>query len=288
MKRSSSVITGIGQRTVSNFIVVALHLAFFAATAIAQDEKRTSIFDGLVEAQHSADVAASIDGRVVRIAFQVGQIVKSGDLLIELDDGALSAELQIAEGQLERTKAKLRGAEHAFEVQQSLRKKGVASETNYINAIIARDAAQAEVAEAKGKLKLAQYRLNRAKITAPISGQIGQINIRVGSFVEAKAGQLLAVIVQLDPIFVAYKVPYQSRLAAMVADKTVDEILRERTATIILPDGRSYEHVGGLQSSAPVVDPTDGTIAVRALFNNPQRLLRPGLKVKIRSKIDRK
>lgn len=279
--------TSIGQKTVFG-LIVGLHLVLFPAAVIAEEEGHASTFDGLVEAQHSADVAASIDGRVTRIAFEAGQFVKSGDLLIELDDGALAAELQIAEGQLQGAEAKLRGAGHALEVQESLREKGAASETNYINAVVARDAAQADVAEAKGKLSLARYRLDRAKITAPISGQIGQINVRVGSFVEAKAGQSLAVIVQLDPIFVTYRVPFQSRLAALAADKTVDEILRQRTATIILPDGQAYEHSGKLRASAPIVDPTDGTIAVKALFDNPQRWLRPGLNVKIRSTIEQK
>jgi len=263
------------------FMVIALNLALFATTAVGQDNKLASIFDGLVEARHSAAVAASIDGRIVRIAFQHGQIVKSGDVLIELDDFALSAELQIADGSLAHARATLRGAQHDYEVQKSLRKQGVAAENSYVDAVVARDIAQADVIAAEGRLKLAQYRFDRTKITAPISGQISQVNALVGSVVDTEAGNPLAIIVQLDPISVAFKVPYQQQFVAVTAGRTVEEFLKDISVEIMF-NGISYEHPGSLQTSAPVVDPTDGTVTLRALFDNSQRLLRPGMKVSVK------
>ncbi len=246
------------------------------------------VFDGRVQALRHADVSARIDGIVSAIHFSAGQIVSQGDLLVELAPESYEAAVMAAQANLDRVEAELRQMQFVLDQQRKLRTKGVATELRYQEAVNQTAVAQAELAEARANLKMAELELARTKLTAPIDGRIGDALVALGSFVEAESGRPLARIVQLDPIRVLYNVPYEQRLQSLAQTEagSVEQLLDRITVELELPGGVIYPSRARPASSSAEIDPETGTVQVSASVPNPDLILLPGLPVKVRSNLE--
>ena len=124
-------------------------------------------------------------------------------------------------------------------------------------------------------------------IRAPIAGLVSRPSAATGGFVEAKAGPPLATIVQIDPVLVAYEVPYADRLTAMegAAASTVDELLQRIDIRLVLPNGEPYPLTSRPAFAEATVQPNSGTLTVWAEIANPDLILRPGMPVHVISTI---
>ncbi len=244
-------------------------------------------FEGRIEASRRAAVTTRIDGVVVAIHFKGGEIVKQGDLLISLDPTDAQLALQTAESNLLRAKARLTLAEQDNKRIAQLVTRGTATPQRQEQVAAEVAFARAELATAKVSIKRAQTDLERASIRAPIAGQITRPRLMLGAFLDAKKILLLAEILQLQPVVVAYDVPYAERLSALQLDELVrvEEMLPLTTLRleiandVILPETAKPDHVTAELNE-------DGTVTVRATFDNPKGLLRPGLRVKVLSELD--
>jgi membrane fusion protein (multidrug efflux system) len=149
------------------------------------------------------------------------------------------------------------------------------------------DKAESELLQASAILKTAESQLLKAQIdlshtviTAPISGRIGRAAASVGGLVTPLTGEL-ARLVELDPIYANFSVSERDVIEAKRRFQTgnVELELDRIEVTLRLPDGSLYEHVGRVDFIDNVVDRKTGTIVLRARFDNPQKLLVPGLYV---------
>jgi len=197
-----------------------LFLAPFDPPVRAEETASSPAYPGRVAAGQAASLSSSIDGRIEAILFVPGQNVEAGQVLFELDDDAIAARLRRARAVLDRAQAALRGAETELESQRRLRERGATAKNIFIAAEVERDSAAADVEEAKADVDLAEYDLRQTRIVAPVSGQISEAFVQVGGFIEAEGGNELARIVSLNPILVAYRVPYTQRLALLGRAKT--------------------------------------------------------------------
>ncbi|MEM6847977.1 MAG: efflux RND transporter periplasmic adaptor subunit, partial [Pseudomonadota bacterium] len=268
-----------------NAVLLALATALTVPAigpAVAQDVTR---YEGWIEAKETAVVSTQLDGVVAEILFVGGERVEPGEPLILLDPFGAEIALAAARAQRDAAKAQLTGAEQEANRAAQLTTRGVASAARRDATETDRAAAAAQVAAAEAVLRRAERDMERTVIRAPIAGHISRPTVAVGAFVEAESGSPLAAIVALDPVLVAYAVPYAARLDTLrqAGANTVSELHDKITLTIELPGGSTYAQTTRPSFASAQVDPTTGAVTVWAEVANPDTLLRPGMAVTVRS-----
>lgn len=263
----------------------ALLLAGVAAPLLA-DEPLS--FQGVVEARSSARIASGRDGRVAEILFRGGELVAAGDPLIRLDAAFQTLDVEMAEADADAARARAKqAAAESGRIAELLRRK-VATQTQADAAEAELSAARAEARHADAAVRAARLAVARSTLRAPIAGRVSRPDVDIGAFVEAAAGPPLARIVLLDPVLVAYQVPYSVRLSVMRASGAASfEALFERiTLRLRLPGGMDFPAASRPAFADATVAPATGALTVRAEFANPDDVLRPGMAVEVLSTID--
>ncbi|MBS0250439.1 MAG: efflux RND transporter periplasmic adaptor subunit, partial [Proteobacteria bacterium] len=238
-------------------------------------------------AARSADISPRFDGLLQTINFTAGDIVKKGQLLFQLLTLEQDYLLKIDKANLARAAAELELAEAELERIRKLQTKDVASKAQLDVAEAKRDVAAANEASAKTQVDMREITIREFSLYAPFDGIISKPFVNEGTYItkEAREASRLATVTQLDPIHVVTEVPY-SIYARRHARLGSEEAMRERiVARLVLPDGTEYPHPGKIISGAFDFDENTQKIWTIAEFPNPDRLLRPGLRVTIRSMI---
>ncbi len=237
----------------------------------------TETFIGRVEAIEQVDLRARVRGFLERVAFRDGDAVARGDLLYEIESAQYEADLIAAEASVARARAEVVAARLALDRLETLAARQAVSEAQRDEARARFDGAEAEVRAGDAAVRQAELLLSYTRITAPIDGRIGATNVTVGNLVEPETGSL-ARIVQLDPIRVRFfvgDVDYVTVQRQLQGEEGNPLDGRFR-ASLRLPDGQLYDQRGEIDFFDTGIDPTTGTLAVRASFPNPDRILLPG------------
>ncbi|RJX29405.1 MAG: efflux RND transporter periplasmic adaptor subunit [Desulfarculus sp.] len=232
-------------------------------------------FVGRAEAIQAVDLRVRVEGYIQKVAFTEGAQVNAGDLLFLIDQAPYRAQVNEARGKVALAQANLDKSLRYIMRLKSVRAGGVAA-TDMDNALAAEQTARAQLQEAKASLEQADLNLGYTTIRAPIGGRIGRAAFTVGNLVGPTSGAL-ARLVQLNPIRVVWSISENEFVTAKM--KALDNP-RESPALLVprlnLPNGRLYSYAGKLDFTDPQVDPGTGTIAVRAVFSNPDGVLLPG------------
>ncbi len=225
-----------------------------------------------------AEVRPQVSGIVARRLFTEGSVVKQGQPLYQLDDAAYRAQANSARAQLARAEASANAARLAARRSSELVKSRAISVQDDENAQAAWKQAEADVGAARAALDAANVTLGYARITAPISGQIGKSSVTQGALVSAGQAAALATISQLDPIYidVSQSSAELLQLRRELADGRL-EGASELPVDIMLEDGSTFAHKGTLEFSEVNVDPSTGSYGLRVRVENPERVLMPGM-----------
>lgn len=247
-------------------------------------------YQGVVEPVRKYVFSARFDGLLNKINFAQGQIVKKGDVVLEFLPAAKRLNLEMKRAQRQRAEAELHGAENTLRRFQILGKKDAIPTARINDAQVARDIAAAKLAEARSAEHIAELIVANMQLRAPFTGIMSPPFVPVGTFMDldSRTSRPLAEIVQLDPIRVVGKVPYDVFLERRGALKDDQTAMQRAEWSLILPDGETYPYSGRPTSGDYEVDRATQTISVWAEFPNPDFVLRPGLKVKIQSRIGSK
>ena len=240
---------------------------------------------GRVDASRVAEVRARVAGIVQKRVFIEGSEVKAGQLLYTIDAAPYEAAMQNAQAALTRAEANALQTNSQLERYRPLVEANAISKQDFVNAEAAQKQAQAEVAAAKASVRTAQINLGYARVTAPISGRIGQALVTEGALVGQGTATPLAVIQQIDPVYVNFTQSAADafRLRKAMSDGQLSSSGQEANQVeVLLDDGTRYELPGKLLFSDISVDPTTGQVTLRAEIPNPKGLLLPGLYVRIR------
>jgi len=234
-------------------------------------------YSGRLEAVERVEIHPQISGILTAVHFQDGSLVKKGDLLFTIDPRPFAAELARAEAQL--AGAETRAAYTASDVargERLLAENAIARRDFDEKQNAAREAG-ANVQAARAALKVAQLNLEYTRITAPISGRVSRAEVTVGNLVAPGNGPALTSLVSADRIYAAFDVDEQSYLK--VVSGTSGQTL---PIHIGLADEDGYPLEGRLSSVDNRLDSTSGTIRLRALIDNPDSRLVPGLYARVR------
>jgi membrane fusion protein, multidrug efflux system len=226
---------------------------------------------GNVEPIESVAVKSRIDGQIVTVHVRDGQEVRKGQPLFELDARYLEAQIKQLEAQEARDRALLANAKSLEQRYTDLQAKGFISEEALTQARTGREAAEATVAADRAAVDTARVQLSYTRITAPISGRAGRVNLPVGNNVVANDTGPLVVINQVAPIYVSFAVPerYLHTIRSAGAQAPLAVVARQEG-----PDAPAVS--GRLTFIDNAVDPQTGTIRLNATFTNQDRLLWPG------------
>ena len=254
--------------------------AVTVVTLHAQDVPLTTTLPGRVAASAEAEVRPQVNGIVTQRLFEEGRHVTVGQPLFLIDKTTYEAAVAQAEAAVAQALAQSENARREAERVGALRDRRVASESSTDSAIAARDAAEAAVKVAEAQLRTAQIELERTTIRAELDGEIGLTQASQGALVTASQASPMAVIRKLDPVYVdvtqsaAEVIRFRRQMA-----ETDWQVRNDQKVTLRLADGTDFGTDGTLTAAEPYVNETTGVVTLRLSFDNPERILLPGMYV---------
>ena len=225
------------------------------------------------EAVQEVDLLPQVDGYIKEIKFKEGDLVKEGQLLYVLDDESYQAVVNQRKADLAAAEAEQRRTQRYYDRMQKADERGI-TQLERDNAEADAERSKAAVLQAKANLVVAEYDLKKAKVYAPISGQIGKTTAHVGDYVAPSKGAL-AHIMQVDPIRVTFPLTDRAFMAVREATKAGRKVTDEVRTRLLLPDGSEYEGEGKYDFDDNQMSRETATIIMRLSFANPDRLLVP-------------
>ena len=240
---------------------------------------------GRLEASRVAEVRARAAGILQKRLFREGSDVKAGQQLFLIDSAPYQASVAQAEASVAQAEASLAQSRALAERYRPLVAVNAISKQEYDNAVAAQKTAEANVAAAKAALTTSRINLGYATVTAPISGRIGRALVTEGALVGQGTPTELAVIQQIDPLYINFTQSASEALklkAAMASGKYKQSGANAANVRVVLEDGIVYPQTGRLLFTDLTVDATSGQVTLRAEVPNPERALLPGLYVRVR------
>jgi multidrug efflux system membrane fusion protein len=240
---------------------------------------------GNTVAFNSVDLQARVEGFLQDIDYKDGASVKKGEVLFVIEPAPYQAKLKQAQAQAQATQATVNQATNEYNRQLSLQQKGYATASTLDVQKAARDLAQAQLLNDQAGVSIAAINLGYTSISAPFDGVVTAHEQSVGALVGVTGPTTLATIVQIEPIYVTFNLSEQDVLRVRQAMKQHGVTLAQMGQIPIdigLMTEQGYPHRGTLDYVAPDVDPTTGTLTVRAVFPNADHMLLPGFFTRVR------
>ena len=241
----------------------------------------TNRYPGTTRPLSTIEIIPEVTGIVIGVSGKAGRAVKKGDVLYTLDPEPFEAEVQRAESALQQSESALTLANVEYKMSRSLAEKQVISQLDAQRKESDREMAEAAMATAKADLLKARLQLEKTKIVAPMDGETGITNVKVGSLVNAGKDVMLKLTAnQTIEVFTQVNEREHFRyVRSLVEDKAAPPADIE----LEMIDGSIYPHKGKINFIDNKVSPDSGTVTYRFIFPNPDGMLLGGQSVTILS-----
>jgi RND family efflux transporter MFP subunit len=237
----------------------------------------------------NVDLVARVQGFLQAINYQDGTFVKEGTTLFTIEPETYKLKLEQAQAAEAGAQASLKQAEADFKRQSDLVQRQAVSQATLDTSTSARDNAQANLQQAEVNTRIAAVNYGYTKVTAPFDGIVTAHLVSVGELVGVSSPTQLATIVALDPIYVNFNVNEQDVLRIRAEARRRGMTASDLTSLPIevgLQTESGYPHKGKLNYASPTINQSTGTLAVRGILPNADRVLLPGYYVRVRVPVD--
>ena len=242
---------------------------------------------GSLTAVKGVELRPRVAGYIQNVSVPEGQYVEKGSELFLIDPRVFQADVNVAKAHLREAEAASILAKNDYARTEKLFAQKIVSRANLDTVIAALNSSKAQVDAAKAALDAAQLALSFTRVTAPISGRVGQTLITEGNYV-AEGVTPLTTIVSIDPLHVYFDVDERTYLGSLaanranaVASNASDSAKAAKVMVALLTD-KTYSRLGRVDYLSNTTDRGTGTVRVRAVIDNPDGQLTPGLFAKIK------
>lgn len=249
------------------------------AAAYEEEIIREAVFIGRGEASAKTELVARVEGIITEIVVEDGAAVSEGDVIFRIEPDTYQAEVAAKSATVRSAEADVKLAEIELIRKTELLKREAIPESELDIAQANAAVAEANLAASRAALDEAQLNLERTEITAPFDGRIGRATVSLGALVGPSTGPLIT-LVQETPMYVTFSLSEPQLLRVLERlDRGVADLIESGSSPNVfvrLPDGTLLEEPGVITFLDNRIDPTTGTIALRAEFANERRFILDG------------
>lgn len=246
-------------------------------TIEGQNADLQTTYPATIRGVQDVEIRPKISGFITKLCVKEGQSVKAGQLLFVIDNVTYSAAARQAKAAVNAAKAQLNTATLTYRNNLKLFKNNVIGSYELQSAKNAMESAAASLAQARASYVSAKQNLQFCYVTSPASGVIGDLPYRVGALVSASNQQPLTTVSNISTMQVYFSMTEKDLLDLTKTAGGVHAAIKDYPAVKLqLADGTIYEHPGHVATVSGVIDPSTGSVSMRADFPNPEHLLKSG------------
>ena len=246
-------------------------------TVQGQDANLQTTYPASIKGVQDVEIRPKVSGFITKLCVKEGQSVKAGQLLFVIDNVTYAAAVRQAKASVNAAKAQLNTATLTYNNSQKLFKNNVIGTYELQSSKNNLEAAYAAVAQAQAAYVSAKQNLDFCYITSPANGVVGDLPYRVGALVSASSQQPLTTVSSIGTMQVYFSVTEKDLLDMTKGVGGINAAIKDYPAVKLqLADGTVYNHDGHVATVSGVIDPTTGTVSMRADFPNPEHLLKSG------------
>jgi multidrug efflux system membrane fusion protein len=239
-------------------------------------------FTGRLQAVDYVEIRPEVSGKIVEVRFRDGQLVNKGDVLFVIDPAPYQAALDKGKADYEVAKNQFALSQKDLARAQDLVKTEAISKKIFDERSSAATVANSQMQAAQAQMKQAQIDLDRAYVKAPISGRVSRAEITEGNLIQAAAAPVLTTIVSDKGIYADFDVDERTYLNDIYPSARGLDEQAKIPVEMVLKSGTGATYKGTIESFDNRIDPKSGTIRVRALFENSDQALLPGMFANVR------
>ena len=250
---------------------------FETMTVATKDVTMTTKYSATIRGRQDIDILPQVSGTLQRLCVSEGQKVAKGQTLFIIDQVPFQAALNTAEASQKAANAALATAQLSYDSKKKLFDQQVISDVELQTAYNALLSAKAQVAQADAQVVNARNNLSYTVVKSPSNGVVGTLPYRQGALVGPSMPQALTTVSDNSQMYVYFSIN-EAQLLNMTRESGSAEaaISAMPDIKLLLVDGSEYQYLGKVESVSGVVDRSTGTVQVRAVFDNPEKLLHSG------------
>ena len=235
----------------------------------------TNSYPATIRGKQDVEIRPMVSGFITKLHVDEGSEVKKGQVLFTIDQVQYKAAVETAKAAVETAKAALQTQELTTQNNRELNKRGIVSDYQLSTSENQLAQAKASLAQAKASLTNATRNLEYTEVTSPSNGIVGQIPYRIGSLVSASSENPLTTVADNSEMY-AYFSMTERQLLTMIREGGSQKEILEKLPKIRLQliDGSLYPDSGRVETISGVIDPTTGSVSMRAMFPNEHNILR--------------
>lgn len=243
----------------------------------------TTGYPATLKGIQTVEIRPRVAGYITAIPVDEGAIVEKGEVLFRLNNEEYKQQIRTAKANIQAAKAQVNSAENEVHRLQPLAKKGIVSEYRLESARYNLQSAKAALAQAQAALENAKINMSYTVVKSPTDGVIGSIPYRIGSLVSSSITQPLTIVSDISKMFAYFSMSERELLEMALAvageggNKTLQQLIKEMPdVSFVMANNKLYGHKGNLELASGLINTRTGSAYFRAVFPNPQQILRTG------------
>lgn len=246
-------------------------------TIEGQSADLQTTYPAVIKGVQDVEIRPKISGFITKLCVKEGQTVKAGQLLFVIDNVTYAAAVRQAKAAVNSAKAQLNTSKLTYDNSQKLFKSNVIGDYELQSAKNSYESAQAALAQAQANYVSAKQNLDFCYIKSPSSGIVGNLPYRVGALVSSTSQEPLTTVSNIKTMQVYFSMTEKDLLDMTRTAGGLHAAISEYPAVKLqLADGTMYAHPGRVAAVSGVIDPSTGSVSIRADFPNPENLLKSG------------